>query len=273
MRLEAWHKTHVGLIRKANQDFVGFFPELRLFVVADGMGGGEAGEVASRMAVETLRDFIAAAPPSSDGAGGHQTRAASSVEGVGRESLDVSGDELFRTLARRLSQGIELANRRIFDVGRQRSGDRESFMGTTIVAMACVTARDAVVWAHVGDSRLYLFRGGQLALLTADHTVYGEAFRDGVEIPTDLPHTSRLIRALGIRSDVLVSTGQSNVEAGDVFLLCSDGLSGMVDAEQIRSELRIYRTPPETLDALIQRALEAGGRDNASALLVRWIES
>lgn len=271
MRLESWYESHVGKVRKTNQDWVGSFPELKLFVVADGMGGREGGEIASRMAVDTLHESLAAA----------HAQAATRVSGRSsgdflRNLFGVRKDDAAaaEALLPVLREAVELANARIYAAGQERVEETgAASMGTTIVALLCPVEARRVVWAHVGDSRLYLFRGGQLTLLTADHTVFGEAFRDAAEIPSSLPHTNRLIRALGIQPHVAVSSGMRAVEPGDLFLLCSDGVSGMVEPEGIRQELAAARPPQESLKALIEKALDAGGKDNASALLVRVSEA
>jgi protein phosphatase len=142
-------------------------------------------------------------------------------------------------------------------------------MGTTVVVLRCLLPESRVHWAYVGDSRLYRVRSGHLALLTADHTLYGEAYREEDEIPSDLPHTNRLVRAVGIRPDVEVSTGSDTLQSEDLFLLCSDGVSGMVGASDLEAEMTSGGTLADIGQALIRRALDAGGKDNASALLIR----
>jgi protein phosphatase len=125
------------------------------------------------------------------------------------------------------------------------------------------------VWAHVGDSRLYLFRDGTLALLTADHTVAGAAYRDADAVPLDLPHTNMLVQALGVSRDIEPSLGSDEVRAGDLFLLCSDGVSGLIEPGVIAEELGRDATVEEKAASLIRLALEASGRDNASVVLVQ----
>ena len=112
-------------------------------------------------------------------------------------------------------------------------------------------------------------RAGELTLLTADHTMFGEAFWDHDRVPSDLPHTNRLVRAVGIEPTVDVARGEDELRAGDLFLLCSDGVSGMVAPADLRELLLGGRSLPDTGAALIRLALAAGGRDNASAILVR----
>ena len=144
MSLASWAKTEIGLVRSSNQDAVGCFPEHGLFVVADGMGGHANGELASRMAVDSLRDHV--------------------------ESYPAPGPA-------ELAVAVQEANARIFDAGHRERSSGLPAMGTTIVALAL---GQRAAWAHVGDSRLYRFRGGELTLLTADDTRFdGEEAQGG----------------------------------------------------------------------------------------------
>lgn len=272
MKLEFWSDSNIGLVRKSNQDAVGCFPEISLFVVADGMGGRSEGEIASRMAVDVIHEtFSRDGGPSGPGNGpdADQTRSGfwRSLFGgrapAGKTTEPVDG----------LRAAIELANLRIFEAGRRQSegNDRQS-MGTTVVALTFALEEGRVHWAFVGDSRLYRIRNRDLVLLTADHTMIGEAFRDQDTIPSDLPHTNRLIRALGIDPTVEVTTGSQPFEANDLFLLCSDGVSGMMKPAVLLDQLVINEDLQQAGEALIRQAMEGGGKDNASALLVRAVD-
>src|SRR5262245_18000870 len=134
MGLESWADSHIGLVRKSNQDAIGCFPELGLFVVADGMGGRAEGEVASRIAVDTIHDSMA-----QELAGGAPS------EANGRSHL---------------SEAVSLANRRVYDAGHAGIEQPRGSMGTTVVALLCAAQRGRAQWAYVGDSRLYRVRGG-----------------------------------------------------------------------------------------------------------------
>jgi protein phosphatase len=268
MRIETWFDSNVGLIRKSNQDTVGCFPEEALFIVADGMGGHAEGEVASQLATAVIRAQLAEDPtvPAVAATASGLTRFFSSaLRWRLKRSGTGDGD--------RLRLAIEAANRRVFDEGQARGQTQQGSMGTTVVVLRCALAQERVFWAYVGDSRLYRARAGQLMLLTADHTLYGEPYREEVEIPFDLPHTNRLVRAVGVQREVEVSTGADSLQAGDLFLLCSDGVSGMVGAAEIAAAMTSERSVAEIGERLISMALEAGGKDNASALLVRVITS
>ncbi len=236
MHLEWYARTEIGRIRASNQDAIGCYPDLGLFAVADGMGGHESGEVASRMAVESLRGFFS-------------------------ESAAVEGA--------RLPEAVGFANREIFDAGRPAGRTTTRPMGTTVVALLLSAEARRIAWVHVGDSRLYRHRDDHLELLTADHTRFGARFADGAEIPLDLPHTNELHSALGIEANVSPSGGSADWKDDDLYLLCSDGISGLISPLQLRTELAAPTTLEEIGTRLIQRALEAGGSDNASVILVR----
>ena len=259
MRLETWAHSEIGLVRKSNQDALGVFPDLGLFILADGMGGHARGEVASRMAVEaihaSLREIHAGNPEPSLG-----TRMARLI-GHSPEPQSIEA---------RLRTALDRANRVIVAAGAQGTGDpAERSMGSTAVVLMVAAQERRASWAHVGDSRLYRMRGGELELLTADHTLPGDRYRSESIIPTNLQHTNVLLQALGTQPDVEVAVGAADIEPGDLFLLCSDGVSGMVSPAFIESCLR---NPPSLAAAgqqLIRGALDGGGRDNATLILVR----
>lgn len=267
MKLEFWSDSNIGLIRKSNQDAVGCFPEISLFVVADGMGGRAEGEIASRMAVEVIHESL-----TRDGSGQSKPDPEEPRGGFWRSLFGraTAGNRTER--GNGLRAAVELANVKIFEAGRQGEATDQQPMGTTVVALAFALEDRCVHWAYVGDSRLYRIRNRELVLLTADHTMIGEAFWDRERIPSDLPHTNRLIRALGITPTVDVSTGSEAVEVNDLFLLCSDGVSGMMKPDVLLEQLTSNRDLQQAGTALIQQALEGGGKDNASALLVRAVD-
>jgi protein phosphatase len=257
MRLEAWAGTDVGLVRTSNEDSVGCFPEFGLFVVCDGLGGHASGEVASRLAVETVRQAVAENHP------------AAPAEGLLGRTRRLLGRQAERTDEDLLREAVESANRRVFDGARQGAGEDARSMATTVVALRLDLDRGCLACAHVGDSRLYRLRGGKLELLTADHTVAGSRYLGGGEIPVSLPHSNRLLQALGINGSVDVVTHGEAIAAGDVYLLCSDGLSGLVEPRVLRDTLGSDALVSDLGQKLIQLALDAGGTDNTSAVLVR----
>lgn len=267
MHIETWFDSNIGRVRKSNQDTVGCFPAASLFIVADGMGGRSEGEVASQLATEVVHGHFANPPAAAAVA---PTKGLARLFNLGRGGGHVEADH---RESERLRLAIEAANRRVFEEGQAREPAARGSMGTTVVVLHCVLTEKRAHWAYVGDSRLYRVRDRRLMLLTADHTLYGEAYREEDEIPSDLPHTNRLVRAVGIRAEVEVSTGADALLTGDLFLLCSDGISGMVGAAEIEAEMISGRGLSEIGNALITRAMEAGGKDNASVLLVKVSES
>jgi protein phosphatase len=276
MKLEAWSESNIGLIRKSNQDAVGCFPEIPLFLVADGMGGRSEGEVAAHMAVDVIRDEFerddAASNTKPPPAGGFWSRLLARLFG-GETQGNASTSPATDDHPRRLREAIELANQRIFEAGQARVKEGEGSMGTTVVVLDCVLDQRRVYWAYVGDSRLYRVRDGELTLLTADHTLFGEAFWNQPNVPADLPHTNRLVRALGILPEVEVANGSADLQENDLFLLCSDGVSAMVKPDALRAGLLESGNIESAGRLLIQKALEAGGRDNATLLLVKVSQS
>ena len=208
-----------------------------VFVVADGMGGAQAGEVASRIAVDAF------------------------AEGLPE---DGSPEE-------RLAAVALTANRRIYELAQTES--ERAGMGTTLTA-AYLGENDLAI-AHVGDSRAYLFRGGELSRLTQDHSLMAELIRRGKlteEEAADHPQRSIITRALGPEPEVDVDTWTYPVRAGDVILLCSDGLTSMVSEAQVAEILRTHPELDRAAQALIDEANRAGGRDNITVILFRLEE-
>jgi PPM family protein phosphatase len=229
---EQTFRTDTGRQRDANED--SYFAESPVFAVADGMGGAQAGEVASRLAAESF-DTVQR----------------------GTESPEAYLKAIAKT-----------ANARIHRVSQ--SDKSRSGMGTTLTA--ALLEGDEVGLAHVGDSRAYLLRDGELKLLTSDHSLVEELRRQGRltdEQAEDHPQRSIITRALGPERDVEVDTMTYRARPGDVFLLCSDGLTTMVKEDRIAEILRESRTLDEASDRLIAEANEAGGRDNITVVAFR----
>src|SRR3954468_21964973 len=225
-------KTDVGRQRHSNED--NFYDRPPLFAVADGMGGAQAGEVASEMAIE---EFVQA----------RDTEAPAE---------------------RQLEQIAKGADRKIWDMAQADS--RHAGMGTTLTA-AMLDAQHVAV-GHVGDSRLYLFRDGRLERLTRDHSMVEEFVRQGKLTPEQAvkhPQRSVITRALGPEGDVEVDTFRIPARDGDVYLLCSDGLSGMVKDETLASILGAGDALDATAQHLIEAANDNGGRDNITAVLFK----
>ena len=223
-------RTDVGLVREHNEDSLTVTPPL--FAVADGMGGHAAGEVASEIAIQTLQ---AHAPQTAD------------------------GDDLARAVVE--------ANRAIIRGANEGLGRRG--MGTTMTAAILEGSR--LVIAQVGDSRAYLLHQGQLQLITRDHSLMTELIESGQITPEQAkthPQRSVITRALGSDPKTLPDIYEISVEEGDRLLLCSDGLSGMVDDSLLESTLIRISNPQKCADALVDEALAAGGHDNVTAIVV-----
>ena len=230
--------THVGRVRRINQDDYGEWrnpkAQRHLIFVADGMGGHRGGEVASQMAVEEVGLTFKA-------------------------KADHAPQEV-------LSEAFQRANRAIFE--RAQTDSSLSGMGTTGVALLLTGSRKAWV-AHVGDSRLYRLRGGEMELLTSDHSVVGELVRRGqitLEEARVHPQSNEILRAIGTRLSLQVDLKEIDVQHADRFLLCSDGLTGMLPDHEIEEVLRSKSVQAAVIE-LIEFANEAGGSDNITLVI------
>jgi serine/threonine protein phosphatase PrpC len=228
---ESAGKTDPGRKRRRNEDT--FVLEPPLFAVADGMGGAQAGEVASRLAAAAFREF--------------------------HEADELAPDERVRAL-------VQEANRRIFD--RARSDAEASGMGTTVTA--AILEGGQVTIGHVGDSRAYRLHDGQLEQLTEDHSLVADLMRSGRLTPEEAeahPQRSVITRALGTDPEVDVDTMAVETSPGDVFLLCSDGLTTMVSDEDILELLARSGSLDAAAKALVKAANRGGGEDNITVVL------
>jgi PPM family protein phosphatase len=239
VKLRTGAKTDVGLLRQRNED--SFVAEYPLFAVADGLGGHVGGEVASRVALERLA-----------------------------QATTTDGPE--DTISERLREAIHEANRA---VGERASNEpRLTGMGTTLTAV--VVGRDRLHLGHVGDSRAYLLRDGDLRALTEDHTLVQRMVREGRLTPEQAgvhPQRSVLTRALGIEDDLEVDQTTVEVTAGDRLLLCSDGLTAMVDDEDIQKILVGEEDPQAASNALVEAANAAGGQDNITTIVLDVVDA
>src|SRR3954451_7353480 len=226
-------RSDTGRQRNANED--SFFVRPPIFVVADGMGGAQAGEVASKTAADAFDVDLPDGPP----------------EQVLRET-------------------ILIANRSIHELAR--NDPSRAGMGTTLTAAIVSAEREEVAIGHVGDSRAYRLRGGRLEQLTRDHSLVEEMRRKGQLTDAqaeDHPQRSIITRALGPEPEVQVDLQTVPAQAGDVFLICSDGLTTMLDDEKIGQVLAGATSMDAAVRALVDEANRAGGRDNITALAFR----
>jgi protein phosphatase len=232
--------TDVGVVRRINQDAFGRFDDDDrreiLLVVADGLGGHQGGEVASQMAVDL----------------------------IGRHMQESEGEA-----AERLTRAIQDANAAIFEAARE--DEALSGMGTTVVCLLlCEDGRSHI--AHVGDSRLYRLRTGSIRSMTDDHSLVATLVREGVLTPEEAqedPRRNQILRALGVQEELEVELGTLDLEPGDVYVLCSDGLHGMIEDHEIHRIGRRSIRPEAVAEELISAANAAGGADNVTCIVAQ----
>lgn len=247
--IEIASQTHSGMVRSHNEDNVAYDVSCGFAVLADGMGGYNAGEVASGIAISVLSTEV-----------NHR------LKSVRPEGKDDSGEQMGVTLLR---ESVQKANASIFSASMDQP--QYAGMGTTIVAGLFYDNRVAV--AHVGDSRMYRLRGETFETITRDHSLLQEQIDGGMISKEDarLSKNKNLVtRAVGIDSEVAVEVNVHEVQVGDIYLLCSDGLNDMVEDEDIGSALRMLQANlPLAASQLIEMANDNGGRDNVSVILVK----
>ncbi len=246
MQIRACGLSDVGRARSHNEDCFGIDPEHQVYVVADGMGGHGHGEVASRLAVEAIRESLR-----------------ESGSGAGRRE---DAEEL-RPHSRRLKAAIGKAHGRV--VGAVQQDSALAGMGTTVVSFMLAETVAAV--AHVGDSRLYRFRDGELELITEDHTWVNEQVVAGYlseDQARSHPLKSVVTRAIGGDGEIEVDVREIDVRSGDLFLLCSDGLTTMLSDEEILSNLDMEQSLERVCSDLVQAANTRGGLDNITVVLL-----
>jgi PPM family protein phosphatase len=253
MNFTAAGLSDVGLQREINEDSFCILPEHRLFVVADGMGGHRAGDVASQMATHTIANFF---------------QVTASEDATWPFSFDphLSVDE------NRLVTGIKLANKKIFEASVQHQ--EVHGMGTTVVGALYAKSRGCMYLAHVGDSRAYRVRGGEISLLTRDHSLVN----DYLAVMPDMSQEQRdelpknvITRALGMQEMVAVDLVSDESQTGDWYVLCTDGLNGMLRDPDILAIVNGAEDDPEKAAAdLVAKANENGGEDNVTVVVIRF---
>lgn len=247
--MRAFGVSDAGPVRKVNEDAFVSIPSFGLFAVVDGMGGHAAGEVAARLAIEATQAFIQRS---------HDSEEFSWPCGIDRQ-LSIDGN--------RLKTAVHLANRRVFRAAE--SYDDYTGMGSTIASVLVGVTRVAV--AHVGDSRVYHWTQGRLQCLTQDDSWAATILQDatpsaGVLASHPLRHV--LTNVLGAREQTEIHVSEIPRETAAVLLICSDGLHNVLDDEAIGAILQQHRDPEPAAVRLVQAALEAGTRDNVTALVV-----
>ncbi|MGE0550306.1 MAG: Stp1/IreP family PP2C-type Ser/Thr phosphatase [Kofleriaceae bacterium] len=250
MRVRFAGATNIGRKRDHNEDSISLPESERLAIVADGMGGHASGEVASRLAVELICDHFTET-------GRQQTL-----------TWPYKVDRDLRTHVNRMITGIMLANLEIWE--RSQREARFKGMGTTCVALYFLD--DSLIIGHVGDSRCYRSRHNEIRLMTEDHSLINDYIRMKRVTPEEAenwPHKNVIVRALGMKESVQVDILTEKPQTGDVYMLCSDGLTGMIKDDQIQHLLTVEKDLDRAVERLIQAANEEGGIDNISVVLAR----
>jgi serine/threonine protein phosphatase PrpC len=251
--------TNVGMKRAHNEDNHIIVLEENLYVVADGMGGHASGEVASQLAVNSIADFFKLTTADEE-----QTWPYKEEKGLKYEE-------------NRLVAGIKLANRRIFETAQ--ADVRKRGMGTTVVGVL-FTNNGAYV-GHCGDSRAYRFRNDRLEQLTDDHSLLNDYLKNHKLTPEEIeafPHKNVIVRALGMKDSVQVDVSRLEPLPNDLYLLCSDGLSGMVKDADMEALCRAWQNDPQRTNnvdglchELIAAANRAGGTDNVTTVIIKVV--
>jgi serine/threonine protein phosphatase PrpC len=250
---QAAGKTDVGLVRKNNEDNFGYDNRIGIFVVCDGMGGQAAGELASKIAVDTVLGYF------------HQEQKKSGSEVLGRGFAEVS------ERANALANAIQLANKAIRETSARDS--ESAGMGCTLVAVRVEGNLFSI--AHVGDSRIYLIRQGTIQQLTTDHSLVMEQVRRGMITLEEAEHFEMqnvIVRALGSEDSVEPDLADLSLEEHDTLLLCSDGLSRYVKDAAMLEVLGRVENLDDACAALIEAAKAGASDDNITCLLIRAVE-
>ncbi|MBP9085427.1 MAG: serine/threonine-protein phosphatase [Kofleriaceae bacterium] len=249
VELAAWQVTDVGMVREHNEDSANFSVELGFFIVADGMGGHAAGEIASAMTVASVTQTLTNAKS--------QTAAFAQAPSEGGRRL----------LVQKLQSSVLIAHQAVY--ARGTSEPEKHGMGTTLDVLL-VAGAEAFV-AHVGDSRTYLIRDGQCSQITTDHTVAEVHVIEGKLTPAEAavsPYRNVLVNAIGVSAEVGVEMAHLQLQRGDQLLVCSDGLHDYFQTEEEIAECMAGEDPEASLRAMVEQAKERGGHDNITGIVV-----
>lgn len=244
MDFEFFSHTDTGRVRTNNEDSIALDESCGVAVLADGMGGYAAGEVASGMACDFIRSEL------------------------GRWLHEASSNASDGDVKRAMDICVDNANRAIF--GAANSNPTYAGMGTTLVLAVFRSGR--LLMGHIGDSRGYRLREGMLQQITKDHSLLQEQIDAGILTPEQAQYAANknlVTRALGVEDLVLMETHLHDIQSGDIYLMCSDGLSDMLRDQQIADVMSAHTSLPDMGEALVAAANEAGGRDNIAVVLVR----
>jgi PPM family protein phosphatase len=250
MEIEFGARSDMGRMRQNNEDSFRAAPEIGLFVLSDGMGGQSSGEIASRLASETVVAHCREASKS----------ASLALVGMRTKGISEAGN--------RLASAIRLANRTVHEAAEKNAA--QAGMGATLVAVMLTEERAAI--AHVGDSRAYRLRNGALEPLTRDHSFIAEQVRQGLMTEQEANNSNLqnvLLRAVGVDAEVEVEVNEELFADGDTLLLCSDGLTKELSDTQIAGVLSEIEDPEAAAGQLIGMANDAGGSDNITVIVLR----
>jgi len=253
MKVSAAALTDVGAKRTNNEDAFSICEDLDLYIVADGMGGHMSGEIASRLAVESIRDFFR------------------TMSGEGESTWPYPYDDSISFTGNKLVTSMAVANEKIQSYAAEHPESKG--MGTTVVS--AVNEEAKLLVAYVGDSRAYLYREGGLTLLTSDHSWVNEQVRLGFLSEREAerhPFRNVITRALGTKGDVRPDIEEVDLKVGDILMLCTDGLNTMVQEEEMLHIFADEDDLGELCRKLVQRANQRGGEDNVTVLLLRRVE-
>lgn len=247
--IDFFSATNTGIKRNNNEDAFLVDTQVNLFVVADGMGGHSSGEIASKIAVETIGQFF-------------------QDPNLNEETTwPYEYDDKISFTANKLKTAITIANEKIQEYSKEHIESRG--MGTTVVALN--KTKNKIILCHVGDSRCYLLRDNKLLLLTSDHSWVNEQIKIGLLTESEAqkhPFRNVITKALGTKGEATAEVTEMNCEVGDTYLLCTDGLNSMVSDKDIETILLQDLSLKEKCDALIQAANASGGEDNITLILL-----
>ncbi|MCK4401147.1 Stp1/IreP family PP2C-type Ser/Thr phosphatase [bacterium] len=250
MKFRAYGLSDLGRVRKLNEDSFLVSDDLKLYLVADGMGGHAAGDVASRKSIELIKAFI------------ERTAKDNDITWPFEMNPELAPE------ANKLIAAVQIANKKIYEMSF--SNPELKGMGTTIAGLFIAEAKVYIV--HVGDSRVYLMRNGRLKQITEDHSWVNEQVKENV-ITEDEAKQHRwknvITRALGSEKEVKVDLQEKDIVSGDIFLICSDGLSGMVERKTMEDIIKKHiNNLSEAAEEMIDYANKAGGVDNITVILI-----
>jgi PPM family protein phosphatase len=257
--------TDVGNVRKLNEDSFSIDPKTGLLIVADGMGGHDAGEVASKETIITVLDFVREALANED-----DSKNAMTVNNDGSPDDDLTLEDIEIHSMSIVKHAVQNANNKISQMNRDKGYSEGSGMGTTVVGLWAQEDNETIVVFHVGDSRIYLSREEKLSQITMDHSML-QFWKDHGRVGKR-PNGNILLKAIGPWPDITPDVAIHTLEEGDILCICSDGLTGMISDEVLEEQLAKadIENLEDTSNKLIALAKENGGKDNITVILAGY---